>query len=221
MMRHRVFVFFALVLTLPTLALAQSESPFHAGLSLTGAVSNIKLDSEEFQFRQHFGLGIAVYVEVAPLSWLSVNVGGGIIQKGFREEVAEFGEDYEVQAFVDAETRLNYVNLPLIVKLYLMEMGGGRAFVCAGPRMSWLVSRKAGVFELSTGDSPSPFADKVEEGLQWGWTVGVGVTLPFKERFLIGVQVGYDRDSSHSMKYPEQDMTGYNETLYFGLSFGI
>jgi hypothetical protein len=182
-----------LFLLLPALAPGQpiSDYGFKAAATSSGLVSD-KLP--DISLRS--GLCLASFIEAFRTSYFALQVQLEYNQRGFVEEQVETTETGQIVQKVLANTRLDYISLPVLVMFYPFGPAYPH-YTLLGPRIDYLAHRRNGVFKFTQVDHESRLADDFADFVV-GASFGVGLTYPGPFGLRISMELRYNGDFTDS-----------------------
>jgi len=160
-------LFFAVA---PTSAQVVDRVGLKGGLVSASASGNLgPLDLE-----RRTGWSATLFAERDVLPFLALVGEVGYAQGGFVETMEERGPDGTVEQTVRANTRLDYLTIPVLAMLEY-DFTAMQLYAMAGPRLDVLIGREAGVFEFQSAP-----IDQLESDVVSGYTSPVlGATVGF------------------------------------------
>jgi Outer membrane protein beta-barrel domain len=168
------FVSLAAVL-LPLSVQAQLIKGYGAKAGANSSKATFSYFQSDFQYEteRRTGVHAAFFLEWGKSSLISLITQVEYAQRGFVEEQMIISEiSPEPLGVVRANTRLDYISLPLMIKLQYPRLVAG-PYLVFGPKVDWLVHHVAGKFEFPRATFESSlykvFADRAVSG-----TVGLG-----------------------------------------------
>lgn len=168
------FVPFAAVL-LPLSVQAQLIKAYGAKVGANSSKVTLSYVRTTFQYRteRRTGVHAAFFLEWGKSSLISLITQVEYAQRGFIEEQIITGKTSpEPLGVVRANTRLDYISLPMMIKLQYPRLVAG-PYLVFGPKADWLINHVAGKFEFPIATIESSlykvFADQALSG-----TVGLG-----------------------------------------------
>lgn len=170
------FVSFAVVL-LPLSVQAQLIKAYGVKVGANSGkvtISYAQSDFQQYETERRIGVHAAFFLEWGKSSLISLITQVEYAQRGFVEEQIITGQTSpEPLGVVRANTRLDYISLPMMIKLQYPRLVAG-PYLVFGPKADWLVHHAAGKFEFSIATIESSlykvFADQALSG-----TVGLGL----------------------------------------------
>ncbi|NUO79802.1 outer membrane beta-barrel protein [candidate division KSB1 bacterium] len=174
------------------------------------------------------GINIAGYAEWLTTPVFSIVTQVEYAQRGFSEEaVITLPDNPEPVATAEANSRLDYVSLPVLVKLRLPHANAG-PYLILGPRMDFLVNRVAGEFDFS------PYVNQlgslVKESATSGWvdffadrylggTAGVGFASARLAGMLVQLEMRYNFDVADNAEIDLFEAKNRALDLWLGVQF--
>lgn len=145
-----------------------------AGVNSSNSAIEQTSFGHQFETQRRIGWQAAVFAEWLRLPVVSVVTQLEYAQRGFSEEQVRTGEESpEVLGTIELKTRLDYVSVPLLLKLRTSNTGAG-PYALLGPRFDFLVNREAVLYEDGKLDLETSFAEVFNDRAVGG-TVGMGV----------------------------------------------
>lgn len=168
-LKSALIVCFALIALIQT-SKAQLKTEFgvKGGLNISGLSlsSDKKLPSVKYNNLKGFHAGVYALVRVGKL--------------GIQPEIvySQQGQLYNAPTYSNLRTDLAYINIPIIIKYYLV----GGLNLQAGPQMSILASAKGDLVQVSSGGAGQPvFGQNLKgylNGTDYSFAFGAGLDLP-------------------------------------------
>jgi hypothetical protein len=189
--------FFVALSLLPISVQAQLLKGYGAKVGINSATSKIDLtlagsENSEIAGKRRAGINAALFVEGLKLSFVSVLAQVEYAQRGFVEEQQETGLNGENLDIVRASSRLDYVSLPVLIKLQ-PSVKSVSPFVIFGPRFDFLVNREAGKYRFTSVTIASSSSELFNDHA-FGGTVGVGLAASKFWAVPVFVEVRYNFD---------------------------
>lgn len=160
------------------------------------------------------GFNIALFYEFTIHKFLSFLLQIEYAQKGFVEKQVETNDMGDFIKNVNANTRLDYLSIPLLVKFRYPEIKLEPYFIL-GPRFDYLIHKRNGVFHFTQVDFESQFADHLDEFV-FGGSVGAGFRLAKIDRLNTCLEFQYQFDFSDSFSNFEE-VTVKNNSYNIGM----
>ena len=158
----------------PTSAQIVDRVGLKGGLVSASASGNLgSLDLE-----RRTGWSATLFAERDLLPFLALVGEVGYAQGGFVETMEERAPDGTVEQTVRANTRIDYLTIPVLAKLE-HNFTAIQLYALAGPRLDVLISQEAGVFEYQSAPIDELESNFVSDYTSpvLGATVGLGVSL--------------------------------------------
>jgi hypothetical protein len=167
------FLIFVIAL-LPLPAQAQLIKAYGAKLGANSSRVTLSYVKSAFQYEteRRTGVHAAFFLEWGRSSLISLITQVEYAQRGFAEEQTMTDELGQEKGVVCAKTRLDYVSVPIIIKLQYPRLVAG-PYLVFGPKVDWLVHRTAGKFEFPIATIESSLY-KVFADQALSTTVGLG-----------------------------------------------
>lgn len=220
----------AFVIWLPFVAHAQFLK--NVGVKFGVNSSSARLDdtsnSFEIETGRRTGVQAALFAEWFNAPSFSLVTQVEYVQRGFSEEQFITTENSpEPVAKAKANSRLDYVSLPLLVKLRLPEVNSG-PYLVVGPRVDFLVNRVAGEFDFPP--YVNQFGLLVKESATSGWgdfyndhnlggTAGVGFASGKFAGATLQLEVRYNFDFTDQAEFELLDAKNHAFDLWLGVAF--
>lgn len=156
----------------PTSAQVVDRVGLKGGLVSASASNLGPLDLE-----RRTGWSATLFAERDLLSFLALVGEAGYTQGGFVETMEERAPDGTVEQTVRANTRLDYLTIPVLTKLKY-DLTAMQLYAMAGPRLEVLIGREPGVFEYQSAPIDEYESEVVSAYTTpvLGATVGLGVS---------------------------------------------
>jgi hypothetical protein len=157
----------------PTSAQVVDRVGLKGGLVSASASGNLG----PLDLKRRTGWSATLFAERDLLPFLALVGEVGYAQGGFVETMEERAPDGTVEQTVRANTRLDYLTIPVLAKLEY-DFRTMRLYALAGPRLDVLIGREAGVFEYQSAPIDESESEVVSAYTSpvLGATVGVGVS---------------------------------------------
>jgi hypothetical protein len=129
------------------------------------------------ELERRTGWSATLYAERDVLSFLALVGEAGYVQGGFVETMEERESDGTVEQVVRANTRLDYLTIPVLAKLNV-DVAAVQLYALAGPRLDVLIGREPGVFEYESAPIDQRESEVVSayRSPVLGATLGVGAS---------------------------------------------
>jgi len=196
-MKIKLFII-VIICLIPGLSGAQVIS----GYGIKGAFTRSMFETEEgYNFSTwRSGFNAAVYAEKEIFESVSLVIQLEYCQKGYCFEQVETDETGMVIQDVRAITRLDYISVPLFLKV-IYPAHKFSPFVTIGPRFDYLVHIRKGRFEFASGAFTDDFADHLKSGVLGG-SISCGLQMPVSNQHRISLEFRYNYDFSDSAEEP-------------------
>lgn len=186
-----------------------------------GLVSSSASDARDLlEPERRTGWSVHLFAQRDLWPFLSLVGEAGYTQRGFVETIEERDPDGTVEQTARANTRLDYLTIPLLAKLK-HDFTALRLYALAGPRLDVLVGREAGVFEFQSAP-----VDEVESELAslytspvLGATVGLGVSTSKVLPAQLMVEARWALDVTESFAGVPRDVRNNAGMLMIGVGF--
>ncbi|MFC1554447.1 porin family protein [candidate division KSB1 bacterium] len=210
-MRAKILVIVLVLFLVPGLSQAQLIKGwgFTAGYTTT----DVKASAFEDSYKNRTGMCAGIYIEWLKIPFISVITQAEYTQKGFREEQVETDILGSYVGTATAETRLDYISLPILAKFRYPSIVIEPYFV-TGPRFDFLINHDNGSFDFNEGSVRSEIADYFTDKV-YGWTFGGGLTLPQIFNNALSLEIDYNIDFTDSFDHVSEvlDMEVKNRTF--------
>ena len=188
--------------------------PNQKGFKFAYTSSGVHHDKiDDFASRRN-GFSLGLFYELGIYKFLSFMAYVEYAQKGFVEEQVETNELGDFIQNVDANTRLDYLSVPLLIKFKYSRIKPEPYFLF-GPRIDYLMNKRNGVFHFTEVDFKSQFADHLDKFIIGG-SLGAGFRLPKIYRLNTFLEFRYNFDYSDSYSKIEE-ITVKNNSYDVGL----
>lgn len=173
--------------TLLVLTLLAFATDVHAqvrpevGLRAGGALAQLRGKDDVFGKNatdRRAGLAVGLYVEMPLTSRFSVQPELLYVQKGGKTEDT-FTED-EVEATLESRYKLQYLEVPVLVKYAVPMQGPWRPSVSAGPYVAYSLGRDLSFDLSSDGEDLGLSIDADEIFSRWDYGVSVGADVAYR-----------------------------------------
>lgn len=214
------FISFA-VLLLPFSLQAQLLKGYGAKTGVNSSSTTVSPAKTAFDITERrVGVNAAFFLEWGRASVISLVTQMEYAQRGFgvkQEVTGEYGP--EPIDFVRANTRLDYISLPILLKLQYPSLAAG-PYLLLGPRVDFLVHREPGKFKISgdgfqiiwESDLHKAFADQA-----LGGTAGLGLAADKLLRLPLLVEARYNFDFTDSNKLPVSQGKNNSFDVWLGI----
>lgn len=193
-------VLFLFGLSFSAKSTAQVLSPVGVKTAVTISRFNI---SNFYNFSKwRTGFNIAVYGEQEFSTFLSLVPHVGYVQKGYISEQVETNETGERIQKVRANTRLDYLTIPLFLKIAYPNPQV-TPFLSLGPRVDYLAHYKKGQFNFTSGSITDDIADHLSP-VVWGASISCGGQIPMAHNHSLSIELQYNIDLTNSAMVPIQ-----------------
>jgi hypothetical protein len=214
MMKFCFRLLLPLFLLLPTRASGQLIREY--GFKAAYTSSGIMTDNADYENRSGFCL--ALFVEGLNISIFALQAQLEYNQRGFVSGLIVTSETGEFVQEVKANTRLDYISLPILARIYPMGRRLGH-YVMAGPRIDYLAHHRNGVFKFTQVDLEDIVADYFTDFVI-GASFGTGLILPLRARSRITMELRYNLDFTDSWADIETREVR-NRSVDFWLGFSL
>lgn len=211
----------AFLLTLPTMLSAQASVGFRGGLSMASVSGD---DVEDLTSTT--GVNIGAFVNFPVSDIVSIQVGAGFAQKGAEED----DEAVSIDAF-PTKIRVNYVEVPLLLKIAPPTSGSVAFNLFVGPAIGFKAGCSVSVIggpEVNPLGEDSLDCDDPELDIQltstdFGAMGGVGVDIAVGDRTSLVIQGFYNLGLTNINDTDAEDESAKNGafSLLAGLSFTV
>jgi len=199
------FLVILMIILFPYVLIAH---PNNKGFKFAYTSSGIYHDRiDNFASRRN-GFNIALFYEFGNHKFLSFIAQIEYAQKGFVEKQVETNETGEIIQNVKANTRLDYLSIPLLIKFKYPRITPEPYFIF-GPRFEYLINKRNGVFHFSQIDFKSQFVDHLDKFV-FGGSFGAGFRLAKIYRLNTLLEFRYHFDFSDSFSKIEEATVKHN-----------
>lgn len=215
-MKSKLFFILIIVCLSPVLSKAQIISNYGAKTAFTRSMFEIE---EDFNFSTwRSGFNVAIYTGKNVSEFVSFLLQFEYSQKGYIFEQVETNEvGTEIQN-VRANTRLDYISVPIFLKI-IYPTQRLTPFITIGPRLDYLANVSKGKFKFSSMKFIDPFADYLKSYILGG-SASCGLQIPASNKYNISIEFRYNYDFSDSAKEPVQ-YTVKNKSFDIWLGIGF
>ncbi|MCC5942332.1 MAG: PorT family protein [Balneolaceae bacterium] len=207
-----VVLFVMLSLIIPLNAFGQ-EIKF----GLKGGVNSSWIIDDDTGIESVRGVNIAGFAEVQFSGRISMLLDLGLNQRGFERVQTETSEDGTALRTVSARTRLDYLTITPQLNVHFSKTHW-RPYVGIGSRFDFLVDRRIGEFEFSSGTVPDETAEFMEDFVI-GSVLSAGIKHGSQNAFQWKLELRYDRDFTDSIPDFPGLFRSNSVALLFGISF--
>lgn len=213
-MKHYLSLFFLLLVITPQLL--KSEIIDNCGFIISVNQSKIKVEEYEDYTRLRTGLGLSLFLEKKISTTISSVIHVEYIQKGFITEQIETNEVGEKIQTVKANTRLDYISVPLLMKFTLNNVSFS-PFIKLGPRFEYMFNYQKGTWEFTNIDFTDETAKYLDK-TSFGYTIATGCQIPCRFGKIIIIEARYNHDFTDLWSQP-YSINGKN--ISYDLGIGI
>lgn len=198
-MKIKNTIFFLAIFLVPVLLQARLLKDYGVMIAYTSA--NTTADKfEDFSLRRN-GFNIGISTEWFDATVLSMLFRIEYTQKGFIREMVEINENGEEIQTVQANTRLDYLSIPILAKIKGMKLLT-EPYITTGPRFDFLFNKKKGKFKFTNVTVEDDFADNFDD-FAFGGTIAFGLSLPKISIFKPSIELNYNFDLTDSFSRSE------------------
>jgi hypothetical protein len=164
------------------------------------------------------GFNIAFYLEHNFYKYMALILQLEYSQKGYISEQVETNEIGTKIQDVRANTRLDYLSLPFLIKIKYPTLKL-TPFIALGPRFDYLINYSKGKFKFTSVTAIDDFADNLKSFVT-GSSVSCGLQIPASQKYHFSIELRYNNDFTNSAKAPVQ-YTVKNSTydIWIGFEF--
>lgn len=210
------FLIITIIMLFPVALFAQYFN--NMGVKLAYTTSNIYHDIINNFSSRRSGFNVALFLELGNYKYLALVTQIEYIQKGFVEEQDETNEIGELIQHVEANTRLDYLSIPIFLKLKYPKIKFV-PYMILGPRFDYLLNKENGVYEFTKVNFKSQFADHFDKYV-FGGSIGAGFNLLKIYRFNTFLEFRYNIDFSDSFSsIKEVTIKNNSYDFWLGIAF--
>jgi len=125
-------------------------APKAAGIIDFYSSSGMKVDKYNEFYNNRSGFGLGVFGNYHFINLFSLTVQLQYAQKGYTEKQDETGETGNYIQTVEANTRLDYLSVPILAKIEYSNLAV-TPYALVGPRFDYLVNKRNGIYKFSSG----------------------------------------------------------------------
>ena len=195
-MKSKLFVILMIVCLFPVLSQAQIISNYGVKTAFTRSIFDVEEYINFTTWRS--GFNVAVYAEKDVSDFMSFLLQLEYSQKGYIFEQVETNEAGTEIQDVRANTRLDYISVPLFLKIKYPTQKI-TPFVTIGPRFDYLANFNKGEFKFTSVTFTDDFADYLKSYV-FGGSVSCGLQIPASNKYDISIEFRYNYDFSDSAK---------------------
>ena len=215
-MNKKLFAIFFVGLFFSSVLSAEVISNYGLKAAFTRSKLEIKDFADFSTWRSGFNL--ALFFEHNLWDYLSVGSQIEYNQKGYLFEQVETNEIGTKIQDVSANTRLDYLSLPLFVKIKYPAQKF-TPFISFGPRYDYLLNYHKGEFKFTEITITDNMADNFESHV-FGGTLSAGVQIPTSHPYQVDIEFRYNFDTTDSAKEPVQyRIKNKSFDIWIGLEF--
>lgn len=214
-MRIKIQFVILMFCLIPVLGFTQKS--FHKGIKLSFTSSNLSCELLQKSLSRRSGFSVGLFFEVNTGNIVSLVTQLEYAQKGFIESQEEINERLEFIQTVKANTRLDYLSIPVFLKFKIPNLKFEPYFI-GGPRFDYLFNKKYGIFQFTNSTSMSKLADYFKKTV-FGATIGGGIKLPELYQIQTSVEFRYNHDFTDLLSELENSAVIKNNS--WDLSLGI
>ena len=215
-MKTKLFVILMIVCLFPVISQAQIISNYGVKTAFTRSMFDIE---EYFNFTTwRSGFNVAVYAEKDVFDCMSFFLQLEYSQKGYIFEQVETNEvGTEIQD-VRANTRLDYISVPLFLEIKYPTQKI-TPFITIGPRFDYLANVNKGEFRFTSVTVTDDFADKLKSYV-FGGSFSCGLQIHALNKYNFSIEFRYNYDFSDSQKELVQyGVKNKSFDFWFGIEF--
>jgi hypothetical protein len=180
--------------------------------------SNINTDKFDDISKRRSGFIAGVYSGFLNNPLFSITVQIQYSQKGFTEEIIETNDFGEPIQTVKANSRLDYLSIPILVNLkYSNPLI--TPYLVTGPRLDYLITKKNGKYKFTNITLESEWVNNFSDFVIGG-TVGAGIKLPWISKINFAFEFVYNFDLTDSYSKIET-LEVKNNSYDFLLKIGL
>ena len=189
-MKYKNYLIPLLLILTPNILKSQIFDNYGLKISYTRSKINVK----EFDNYSTWRTGIkwSFFLEQHIYKSISTIIELEYAQKGYISEQVETNEIGEKIQIVRANTRLDYISVPIFMKISY-NISTIKPFVLFGPRLDYMFSYKKGIFKFtkaSVNDETAKYLDSVTVGS----SLACGLIFPFLSKKNIIFEARYNND---------------------------
>lgn len=215
-MKSKIFSILVIACFCPIISNAQIISNY----GIKTAFTRSKLDVDKFYNFSTWrsGFNAAFYIEHSINDFMSFMLQLEYSQKGYIYEQVETNDIGTKIQDVRANTRLDYLSVPLLLKVEFPTQKV-TPFITVGPRFDYLANFSKGEFKFTSVAVTDDLADYLKSYIL-GSSISCGVQIPTSNKYDISIELRYNYDFTDSAEKPVQYSIKNNTfDIWFGLAF--
>lgn len=164
------------------------------GVKLAFSQSKVIPKEKAFHASWRSGLNVGLFVEKSVYKMIYAIIQLEYASKGYQLESIEMDEYGNRIQTVWANTRLDYVSMPLLLKIVNNDLKC-RPFIQVGPRLDYLFNFKRGIFEFSHLNARDEMPNLLYlNSFSLGSSLSLGCYLPIMDTEKLLIEIRYNSD---------------------------
>lgn len=190
-MKSKIY-FLVLFLSAPLILHSQVSDRFGAKIAITTSKITNTVFGDYYNRRIGFNLGI--FGEKSITNFFALIASLEYNQKGYIVEMIETSEEGKEIQKVEANTRLDYLSVPVLAKFKYSKICI-EPFIAIGPRFEYLLNYKKGEFKFTNATVEHNLADNFDK-FSYGGSIAGGISIPISIKFGLDLEFRYNYDFS-------------------------
>jgi hypothetical protein len=199
-MKSKVLSILIILCFCPVLLHAQIVSNYGIKTAFTKSILNTDDFPNFYTWRS--GFNIAFYLEHDFYKYIALILQLEYSQKGYISEQVETNEIGTKIQDVRANTRLDYLSLPVFIKIKYPTQKL-TPFIALGPRFDYLINNSKGRWKFTSVTVIDDFADHLKSFVT-GSSISFGLQIPASQKYHFSIELRYNNDNTNSAKAPVQ-----------------
>ena len=213
-MKYKNYLIFLLLIITPNILKSQIIDNYGLKIAFTRSKINVKEIDNYSTWRS--GINFSFFVEKNIYKSIFTIVQLEYAQKGYISEQIEMNEVGEKIQVVRANTRLDYISIPVFMKISY-NISNIKPFIQFGPRLDYMFNYKKGTYKFTKVSFIDETA-KYLDSFSFGRSLSVGFILPFISDKNIILEARYNNDFTDLWSKPN---TWFGKKVSYDFWIGI
>jgi len=214
-MRYKIFSLYLLIIIIPFITKSQIIDEYGIKIGYVHSKISPKVDAFNTSYRSGFNVGI--FAEKKICKFVKSKIGFEYSGKGYRLKSVETDETGNVIKNVWANTRLDYLSIPLLFKIVKEDIKY-KPFIQLGPRLDYIFNFKKGTYNYTKHKVKDDLPEHINiYSVNLGYDFSIGFYLPIFNQEEIIIEARYSRDFS---KVPSDYNTFFGENISYYFCVG-
>ena len=199
-MKHTKYVMLLLIAIVPFNLKSQIINEYGVKVAYTNSKINPK--NKAFRTKWRPGINLAFFVGKNIYRNLHAVVQTEYTSRGYKLESIETNETGEVIQTLYANTRLDYITVPILLKINY-NRSKFQPFIQFGPRLDYLFNFKRGMYNFSKVQAPDLMPDYLYlNTFSFGSSISLGFQLPIQHKKRVLIEARYNNNFSDARSKP-------------------